>query len=70
MSSKDKESISLSKLKQFFRMNKPPQHRNDFILTQEFVNQLRPETSIAIRLKALANLHEIVQTTRMEDVST
>ncbi|XP_075230715.1 TSC complex subunit tuberin isoform X2 [Lycorma delicatula] len=71
MSSKDKDSKTMEKLKQFFRLNKGGggnyKSREDFILTSELEKEISPESSMNHRLKALRELSDHVVNHKLED---
>ncbi|RZF45475.1 hypothetical protein LSTR_LSTR009346 [Laodelphax striatellus] len=65
-----KDSKTMDKLKQFFRLNKGGanyKYREDFILTPELIKDLSPESSMNHRMKALKELTDKVELYRLED---
>ncbi|XP_039291005.1 LOW QUALITY PROTEIN: tuberin [Nilaparvata lugens] len=65
-----KDSKTMDKLKQFFRLNKGGanyKYREDFILTPELIKDLSPESSMNHRMKALKELMDNVVLYRLED---
>uniref|UniRef100_A0A182YAZ3 Uncharacterized protein n=1 Tax=Anopheles stephensi TaxID=30069 RepID=A0A182YAZ3_ANOST len=68
MTAREREN-QLSKIKQFFRMYKPgsvSMSRHDLPISPELERELRPETPVTQRCKALRDFGEQVMTSRLE----
>lgn len=68
MNQKDKDN-ALHRIKQFFRMKTSGKERVDFTFTPELERELRPETPVAHRCKALKELGDSMFLNRWEDAS-